>query len=295
VTVLNRKMQTVLIAILVAAFVVSGIWLGVRSIQAQAARQDYRQAEAVIDLPDPTPEVTSTPEPTATPTPAPEVTPVPTPEPSHESTPEPIPEPTSEIQNDPMYQELEGIDLAELRATNSDVVGWITIPGTPLSYPLMQGTDNQYYLNHTWKKTKSAVGAIYLDYRNSDDMSDFNSIIYGHRMSDSSMFNCLRHYSDQSYFEEHPSIYIVTDEGVLRYEIFAAYEADAVSGHTYRLGLVEEEGQQAYINYCSRRSGIEIDVIPEPGDHIITLSTCVSPGGNYDTRWVVQAVRKGAD
>ena len=186
---------------------------------------------------------------------------------------------------------LGDIDLEELRKVNPDVIGWITIPGTSLSYPLVQGEDNQYYLDHTWKKAKNVVGAIYLDYRNNPMMGDFNSIIYGHRMSSDSMFNCLRYYKNSDYWKKHPSIYIVTDEGVLCYDVFAAYEADVVNGHTYRLGLKEADGQQAYINYCSRRSLVKSGVIPRPGDHIITLSTCVGNGSGYDTRWVVQAVR----
>jgi len=264
----------------------------VRLIQRRSAQQDYRQAEELAGLIEPTSV------PTAAPTPTPEPTPVPTPEP----TPLPTPEPTTEPTPEPTATVNEGddrnangpgdVDLEELRRVNPDVVGWIFIPDTELSYPLMQGNDNQYYLNHTWKKVRNAAGAIYLDYRNNSDMSDFNSIIYGHRMSSSGMFHSLRYYREQSYFEAHPYIYIVTDEGVLRYDIFTAYEADAVNGHTYRLGLKEAEGQQAYINYCSRRSVVETGVTPEPGEHIITLSTCIGSGAGYESRWVVQAVRK---
>ena len=284
-TAVKKALKTVLTVILAVVFLSVGGMLVLRLCEGYAARQDHQQAVQLAAVP----EVEPTPEPT----PIPVSTPQPTYAPAVEPTPEPVPEPTPRpaVSGDTDF--LAEIDLDALRQTNPDVVGWIAIPGTELSYPLMQGEDNQYYLTHSWTKKKSAVGSIYLDYRNSEDMSDFNSIIYGHRMSDGSMFNSLRHYKDQSYWEEHPSIYIVTDEGILCYDVFSAYEADAVNGSTYRLGLEEAKGQQAYINYCSRRSVVESDVAPQPGDHIITLSTCVSMGAQYDTRWVVQAVRSG--
>ena len=310
----KKSVRIALTVILAVVFVFAGVLLGVRVYEGHAARRDYEQAAQLAAAPqptptpapeaapnpEPTPEPTpeNTPEPTPAPTPetAPEPTPAPAPAPAPAPTPEPAstpaPRPTAGSVADPGADFLADIDLAALRAENPDVVGWIAIPGTQLSYPLMHGKDNEYYLNHTWKKAKSAVGSIYLDYRNDPGMGDFNSIIYGHRMSDGSMFNCLRHYREADYWAKHPAIYIVTNEGILRYEVFAAYEADVVNGHTYRLGLKEPEGQQAYINYCSRRTLVENDVTPEPGDRIITLSTCVSMGADYDTRWVVQAVCK---
>lgn len=291
---MKRQVRTMLIAILAVVFVIAGIRLIFQHQEYQKGEETYDEAAQIAGMERPSTE--PSPEPSAEPTPAviPEPTQTAEPTPTPELTPKPSAPPASSS-SVPVESGSSGavqVDLAALRRVNPDVVGWISIPGTQLSYPLMQGADNDYYLNHTWKKAKSAVGSIYLDYRNHGDMSDFNSIIYGHRMSDGSMFNSLRHYKDLDYWKAHPAVYIVTDSGVHRYEVFAAYEADAVNGHTYRLGLEEADGQQAYINYCARRSAIETGVIPEPGDRIITLSTCVSLGATYDTRWVVQAVLK---
>ena len=68
------------------------------------------------------------------------------------------------------------MDLPALQQVNSDVIGWIAIPGTEISYPLVQGTDNDYYLTHTWNQNSSAVGAIFMDCRCSADFSGFNTI-----------------------------------------------------------------------------------------------------------------------
>lgn len=100
--------------------------------------------------------------------------------------PDPVLEETEETEEtdapvyvDPYADALRNMDFAALREVNSDVLGWILIPNTVISYPLVQGDDNQYYLKHTWKKWTSAVGAIFLEYQNSPAFSDFNTTFTG--------------------------------------------------------------------------------------------------------------------
>ena len=109
------------------------------------------------------------------------------------------------------------------------MVGWIQIPGTEIDYPLMQGKDNDFYLNNNWRGAKEYVGSIFLEYRNDPDMTDFNTIVYGHNMANGSMFGSLHRYQYDAYPEEHPYVYIVTDAGVLRYEVFSTYNAEVTS------------------------------------------------------------------
>ncbi len=187
-------------------------------------------------------------------------------------------------------QELATVDIVSLKEQNSQVIGWIEIPGIDISYPLVQGEDNSYYLKYSWDNQKNSAGSIYLDYRNNSNLEDFNSIIYGHNMSSGKMFSPILKYKDQSFYEASPSIYIVTEQKVLRYDIFSAYEADARGGHSYRLGLDTQEGKQAYINYCLQNSVINAKEKPSTQDSIITLSTCTQTTSySYDTRWVVHA------
>ncbi len=205
---------------------------------------------------------------------------------ARESTAEPIPE--------NILKKLQKINVAALQEENPDVVGWITIPGTMVDYPLMQGTDNQYYLNYTWQKTASYLGSIYMDYRNERDFTDFNTIIYGHRIDKLTMFSSLRHYEDQEYYEENPCVYIVTESDILCYDIFAAYEVDTSDCDTYRLGLEKSRHKQAYIDYILQDNLLETDVEVGVRDYILTMSTCTHRGGSSSWRWIVQAVlRKG--
>ena len=100
------------------------------------------------------------------------------------------------------------IDLASLQGINNDAVGWIEIPDTSVSYPLVHTTDNTYYLTHTFDNKTNRSGSIFVEASNAADFSDLHTIIYGHNMKNGSMFAGLKNYSDQSYAEAHPYIYV---------------------------------------------------------------------------------------
>ena len=202
-----------------------------------------------------------------------------------EEAPEEVP-----VWQDPYAQALKDMDFSALRQQNPDVLGWILIPGTRVSYPVVQGTDNSYYLDHTWRGGKNSVGAIFMDYRNSGDLSDFNTIIYGHRMNNRSMFGTLSQYKSRSYWQAHPYVYLTDDSGTHRYEIFAAGEV-SVDSDVYRLGLRSSSGRQSFLDSCLSLSTLNTGVTPHVYDKVLTLSTCT--GNGHATRWVVQAVCPG--
>lgn len=181
-----------------------------------------------------------------------------------------------------------GMDLSPLREANADVVGWIEVPGL-LSYPLLQGEDNAYYLSHAWNGEENAAGAIFLDYRASASLDGSHTLVYGHRMRDGTMFGGLKHYKDAAFWQENPSVTISNEDGVWQYDIYAAYET-ALTAPVYQQGLSSPEERQAFIQYGLERSAIDTGITPTAEDKIITLSTC--SGSGSDTRWVVQAVRK---
>lgn len=180
-------------------------------------------------------------------------------------------------------------DLSALQEVNGEVVGWIAIPDTQVFYPIMQAADNSYYLNHTWNRERSSVGAIFLDCENNSDFSGFHTLIYGHQMRNGSMFGELHQYREEEYLQAHPIIYLVTDEGVRQYDVFSVFEA-SVREIVYRLDVEEEELQQEFIDYSLSHSVVDTGIVPETDDHIITLSTCTGRG--YSTRWVVQGVQR---
>lgn len=196
-----------------------------------------------------------------------------------------IPAPIEETDNE--VKQLEKLDLNRLREYNEDVVGWIRIPGiAEIDYPIMQGEDNTYYLDHAWDNSENVAGAIFLECLNGSDYTDYNTIVYGHNMRNDTMFGLLYLYRDPSTLKHSPYVYIRTDEGVLRYEIFAAYYTDLESP-TYGLSFNQEETRVAFLTHAEENTEVHAEFQPELTDRILTLSTCTK--SNNDMRWVVQA------
>lgn len=189
-------------------------------------------------------------------------------------------------------ENLDNLDIGALREVNKDVIGWITIPGTPVSYPLLDGDDNSYYLNRTWDKKWNTMGSIFLEAECSSKFSEFNTIIYGHNMRNTTMFSSLKKYLKEDFWKEAPYVYIVTQNGVRRYDIFAACEV-SVKGHAFWIDIEDDELKEKFISSALDMSVIETGIVPDIEDKIITLSTCT--GNGYEKRMVVQAVWTAVD
>ena len=280
---MGTKFRRVLPILLGLVFVGSLAAYGFQLIQYHMGDEDYAQAAELAELP-------TLPAPADRPEPEPEIPSASQPEAPPAASVQEEPAVEAPVYVDPYADALRSMDFTALREVNEDVLGWILIPNTRLSYPLLQGEDNDYYLNRTWKKTRNSVGAIFMEWRSSPDLSDFNTIIYGHRMNNRSMFGILHNYDDLAYWEKHPCVYITDDSGTHTYEIFAAYEV-AVTADTYRILFENETEQQAFLDFCMAQSVIDTGVVPNLWDRVLTLSTCTGDG--HDTRWVVQAVERG--
>ncbi|MBE6955657.1 MAG: sortase [Ruminococcaceae bacterium] len=189
------------------------------------------------------------------------------------------------VTDDPYMDLLAETDLAALREINEDVLGWIIIPDTYVNHPLMDGDDNSFYLDHAWDRTPSFYGSVFLEQQSSSDLTDFNTILYGHNMGDENIFGSLKHYNDEAYWKEHPYVYIVDDRGVHRYEIFAAYEA-SIRSIVYVLDF-DDDLRERFIEAAVEHSVIDTGITPVITNRILTLSTCT--GYTKNTRWVVQA------
>ena len=279
---MKKTIRKILIPVLAVILVGSVAMMVRQQIQYKQAEEIYSEAEDLVALPDledlPVVEVPQQPE-----TPQREQDPE---QPAEEEKPE---EP-KQVYVDPYADALRAMDFAALREVNEDVLGWILIPNTKISYPYVQGDDNSYYLKRTWRKTRSDVGAIFLEWQNQPDLSDFNTVIYGHRMNNRSMFGTLDYYKKADYMKAHPYIYITDDRGCHTYEVFAAYEV-AVDDITYILSLEKDRHKQEYIDWCLDQSVVDSGVVPTVNDRIVTLSTCTGRG--HATRWVVQGVLRG--
>ena len=164
-----------------------------------------------------------------------------------------------------------------LKEINADTVAWVHVPNTNIDYPVVQGEDNSYYLDHTVEKSKSRVGSIFMDFRNSlDDDSvpkDYNTIIYGHHLKSGAMFTSLKEFKDKNFFDENRYVYLDTPGGTLKYEIFSVIITDADYNYI-ETSFSSEDEFLTFISDIRDRALFNSGAVINEGEKILTLSTC---------------------
>lgn len=167
---------------------------------------------------------------------------------------------------------------------NPQVLGWIAVPGTQLSFPLLQGEDNDFYLHHDIYGQASRYGAIFADYRADLYGGESNIIIYGHHMRNGSMFGSLKEYDNVSYYEEHPSFFLFLPEEEREYEIIAVLRNDIYSRKEEPFQYYDYariETKEMFDEYCQgikSHSLYDTGLTAEYGDELVTLCTCSYSG-----------------
>ena len=164
------------------------------------------------------------------------------------------------------------VDFDALREVNSDIVAWLYLEGTKINYPVVQGTDNNYYLQHMFEGSWNGAGCIFLDSRNEGDFSDRHSIIYGHHMKNGTMFSGLDDYKKQEFYDSHPTILLMTPDQNYKIELFAGYVA-SVEDNAWELGFTLPEYER-WLSMTKEKSCFSSQVEPSKIDQVVTLSTC---------------------
>lgn len=204
--------------------------------------------------------------------------------PQNVQTPESIPETEDAIL--PKYQ--------DLYAQNSDLVGWLTIDAIGVDYPVMQTPgDNEYYLRRGFDKLYSLAGSLFLDENcRITSPSTANWLIYGHNMSDGSMFGQLDKYAEESFYREHPTFEFDTLYEEMQWQIVAVIRtqvgSDDLPYYTFFDASSERDWQakyQAVMDLALYDTG----VTAQYGDQLLTLSTCGTTSSTTDKRLAVIA------
>ena len=170
-----------------------------------------------------------------------------------------------------------------LKKINPQIVAWIYSPETMISYPIVQGTDNSYYLNHLSDGTYNASGSIFADCRN-NLFQDTNTILFGHHMKDGSMFRSLVNYEKQSYYDKHPIMYVYTPDAKYELRLIAGAIIPGSDSY-YNAGVGYEADISSSISEIIDSSTFRSDETYTSGDRLVTLSTCTY---EYDdARYVV--------
>ena len=185
----------------------------------------------------------------------------------------------------PQPQEDNSLSFGQLRDINPDVCGWLTLDGTAIDYPVVQGDDNEKYINTNAAGEFALSGALFLDYRNASDFSDASTIVFGHHMEDSLMFGDLDLYSDAAYVEKHATgnlFYGGVNHGV---EVLGYLSTDAYDQVVYSTTVGEEPAVDEFVSYLRGKAKVWRQD-PSEGDRLLILSTC---GKGTNDRHIVVA------
>ena len=184
-----------------------------------------------------------------------------------------LPPASEETEETPAELAWPEVDFTALAAVNPDVTAWLYGPDTGISYPVVQGTDNNYYLDHLLDGTANSAGCLFVDTSCRPDFSGRNTVIYGHRMKNGTMFAALGNYQEQVYYDAHPVFLLVTPEGRYVVELFSGYVADTAES-AWMLDFSDEQAYLAWLEEVGEKSAFSSKVSPRAEDRVVTLSTC---------------------
>lgn len=175
------------------------------------------------------------------------------------------------------------IDVDELENEYEEAIGYIEIHNTSISYPIMQGDDNAYYLKHLPNGKSNKMGSIFLDYRN-DGFDNQNTIIYGHNFNNGTMFSDLLNYKSDDFYKNHLRYDIYTSDEKVEVEIFGVYIVDATK-EDIPISFDDKIDFNHYLDEIMKNNLIASDVKVDFGDKLVTLCTCAN--GSWENRLLV--------
>ena len=243
----NQKIMIAGVALFAALFLFSGVML---MWQYADGKQSADAFDAVADL----------------------IQPVETPQPGT------VPGVGDTTEEEPDLEMVAFEKYAAIHEQNTDFVGWISIDGTNINYPVMQTIDNpNFYLKRGFEKQYSNYGVPYVQENCALGISD-NVVIYGHHMNNGSMFADLCKYEREDFYREHTTIHFDTLSSLGEYEIVAAFKTVAYSEDGFKyyhfVNAEDENAFDAFVSQCKALALYDTGVDAEYGDKLLTLSTC---------------------
>lgn len=183
------------------------------------------------------------------------------------------------------WNEMVTVNMEGLQELNPDIKGWIYFENETISYPILQGKDNDEYIRTTYNGKEATAGSIFMDVDNKADFTDNHTLIYGHNMKDLTMFGKLKYYkTDEDYFPEHKYFQIITNNKKLRYQVFAYKEVEDDSLIYAVYSNSNTDFYKFAKNVISSANQCPEGVIVGYDDKVVTLSTCTD---RDDKRFVV--------
>lgn len=169
---------------------------------------------------------------------------------------------------------LNDVNISDLKNRNSDTIAWISVDGTNINYPVVKTDNNDFYLDHSFDKSYKKTGWIFMDYRNDNEMGNYNTIFYGHNLLNKTAFGSISNIFEENWVNNsNHTIIVLTDKMQYVYKIFSAYYIDPEIYYlNNNFSSIAE--YQTFLNTISSRNIININNSVSVDDKIITLSTC---------------------
>jgi sortase B len=200
--------------------------------------------------------------------------------------------PDTDQDPDEVETDADPFDYQALYNKNQDCIGWLRIDGTGIDYPIVQTSDNSFYLTHDFNKDYAICGTPFLDYRNDLSAGKEHLIIYGHQMKDGSMFKQLNGYKSKDFYEEHKEVTLYLQEEKYEYEVAAVYVTNVSQSSDYYNFLHENQrkDQMEYLQQMAAYQLYSTGISVSETDELLSLSTCEYSSTNG--RLIVLARRK---
>ena len=182
------------------------------------------------------------------------------------------------------------VDFNKLKEQNNETIAWLKINNTNVEYPVVKGTNNSFYLNHSFDKSKNSAGWIFADYKNKFDNTDKNIVIYGHNMRDGSMFGSMLNILDAKWYEneENTNITLYTENEKCIYKVFSIYKIEN-EDYYIKTEFKNDNEFEEFVKNLKKRSIKDFNVDISKDDNILTLSTCAN---NNKYRIVLHAIKE---
>ena len=182
------------------------------------------------------------------------------------------------------------VDFNKLKEQNNETIAWLKVNNTNVEYPVVKGTNNSFYLNHSFDKSNNSAGWIFADYRNKFDNTDKNIIIYGHNMRDSSMFGSMKNILNSDWYEneKNTDITLYTENEKCIYKVFSIYKIEN-EDYYIKTEFKNDNEFEKFIKTLKKRSIKDFSVDVSKDDDILTLSTCAN---NNKYRIVLHAIKE---
>lgn len=173
------------------------------------------------------------------------------------------------------------VDFTNLLQTNPDTVGWVKVENTNINYPVVQTTNNSYYLTHSFKKEKNQAGWIFMDSRNDSQNLDKNTVIYAHNRYDSTMFGTLKNVLTDQWLNNKNN-YVIRYSTPTENSLWQVFSVYTITKENYYISTSfdSEDKYQEFLNTIKNRSVYKFNTLIDTNDQVLTLSTCKDNSGN---------------